>query len=105
MSDMSQSQRAGQWDGAQRSRGLASDQDKADGGLREVSIWAQPKDKGGSGQMGWKGTPGGWNSLSKGCHGRQVWRALGKSDWFWLENKISREAAVDVGCEMLGPLM
>lgn len=26
-----------------------------------------------------------------------MWRALGKSDWFWLENKISREAAVDVG--------
>lgn len=31
-------------------------------------------------------------------------RTLGKSHWFWLENKISLEAALDVwGCELLGP--
>lgn len=33
-----------------------------------------------------------------------MWRALGKSDWFWLENKISREAAVDVGVRDAGAL-
>lgn len=33
-----------------------------------------------------------------------MWRALGKSHWFWLENKISREAAVDVGVRDAGAL-
>lgn len=64
------SQREGQWDGAQRSRGLVSDQDKADGGLREVASGPSPKRQRGiwAGGAG-KGTPGGWNSLSKGWRG------------------------------------
>ena len=33
-----------------------------------------------------------------------MWSALGKSHWFWLENKISREAAVDVGVRDAGAL-
>lgn len=64
------SQRGGQWDDAQRSRGLVSDQDKADGGLREVASGSSPKRQRGiwAGGAG-KGTPGGWNSLSKGWRG------------------------------------
>ena len=61
------SQRGGQWAGAQRSRGLASDQDKADRGLCEVASGPSPKRRRGIWADGaGKGTPGGWNSLSKG---------------------------------------
>ena len=72
---------------------------KQTGGLHEGSgIWAQPKKMKGIWADGvGEGNSGGLEQLEQGPGGRQVCGALGKSHWFWLEHRTSREAAVDEG--------